>query len=201
MQPARLMGAYALALLGATLGIGAQVYLTYRLPQFMDVARISSSIEQGLIVGSIFSLGILLTRVIIERFSVANALLRVLIATLSGAALMNLALFIFHVLFINTPPSGPLITLGCLLIACIHATGGLLHRRWVRMLLSVGGIFLAITGSWWIHRRIADSVTEWTPFFRYDYTWSLAQISLTAMIVALCMGVSANLIHLNSMDD
>jgi serine/threonine protein kinase len=201
LQPGRLMTAYALALLGATLGVGAQVYLTYRLPQFMDLARISSSLEQGLIVGSIFSLGILMTRVIVERFSRANTLLRVLIATLTGAAMMNVALFIFHVLFINTPPSGPLITLGCLLIAFTYAAGGLFPRRWIGVLLSVGGIFPAIVGSWWVHASIANSVTEWTPLFRYEYGWSAAQISLTAMIAALCMGVLPNLMRLTSPQD
>ncbi len=201
IQPARLMGAYALALLGATLGIGAQVYLTYRLPQFMDVARISSSLEQGLIVGAIFSLGILLTRVIVERFVGASALYRVLLGTLTGAAVMNIALFIFHVLFINTPPSGVLITLGCLLIAFTYAAAGLLRQRWVRMLLSISAIFLAIVGSWWVHVMFANSVTEWTPIFRYDYTWPAAQILLTAMIVATCMGVFGNLIHVISRED
>jgi len=201
LQPARLMTAYVLALLGATLGIGAQVFLTYRLPQFMDLARISSSLEQGLIVGSIFSLGILLTRVIVERFSRATILLRVLIATLTGAAAMNVALFIFHVLFINTAPAGPLIILGCLLIAFTYAAGGLFRRRWIGMLLSVGGIFLAITGSWWVHVGIANSVTAWTPLFRYEYTWSPGQISLTAMIVSICLGVFGNLTHLNSRED
>jgi hypothetical protein len=188
-------------LLGATLGIGAQVYLTYRLPQFMDLVRISSSLEQGLIVGAVFSLGILLARVIVERFSMANVRLRVLLGTFLGAAVMSIALFIFHVLFINTPPSGSLITLGCLLIAFTYAAGGLLRRGWNRMLFSSGGIFSAILGSWWIHVSIANSVTEWTPLFHYDYAWPPAQISLTAMIVSICMGVFGNLIQLNSRQD
>lgn len=73
-EPARLFGAYMLALVGATFGIGSQVYLIYRLPEFMDAARISTSLERGLIIGSIFSLGIVLARVIVERFSRSKCL-------------------------------------------------------------------------------------------------------------------------------
>lgn len=196
MQPARMMGAYALALVGATFGIGSQVYLTYRLPEFMDVARISTSLEQGLITGTIFSLGILLARVIVERFPGSAALPRVLLGTLTGALGMNIALFIFHVLFINTPPSGFLITLGCGLIAFAYSIGGLIRWRWARMLLSIGAIFSAIVGTWWMHAGMAGSITELTPLFRYDYNWSMAQISLTAFSVAAWMGIFGNLIQL-----
>ncbi len=196
IQPARLFGAYMLALVGTTFGIGTQVYLTYRLPEFMDAARISSSLEQGLITGAIFSLGILFARVIVERFSGASAWLRVLLGTVGGAIGMNISLFIFHVLFINTPPNGILITLGCVLIAFTYAVGGLIRWRSIRMILSSSAVFSAILGTWWIHITMADSVTELTPLFRYDYAWPLAQILLTAIIVAMWIGIFGNLVQL-----
>jgi serine/threonine protein kinase len=195
-QPARLFGAYMLALAGATLGIGSQVYLTYRLPQFMDIARITSSLEQGLITGTIFSLGILLVRVIVERFHGANALLRVVLGTAAGAVGMNIALFTFHVLFINTPPSGFLITLGCTLIAFAYALGGLIRFRMASMFLSIGSIVLAITGTWWMHVTMAASITELTPLFYYDFNWTPSQILFTSIIVALWIGVFGNLVRL-----
>ncbi|MBC7877386.1 MAG: protein kinase [Anaerolineales bacterium] len=197
IQPARLFAAYLLALLGATLGIGTQVYLTYRLPEFMDAIRISSSLEQGLITGAVFSLGIILARVSVERFSGASAFLRVLVGTVTGSIGMNIALFIFHILFINTPPSGVLITLGCILIAFGYALGGLIRFRLAGMILSIGAVFLAITGTWWMHDVMTSDITKMTPLFRYDSSWSLAQILFTSMIVALWMGIFGNLIQLS----
>ena len=195
-QPARLFGAYMLALVGATFGIGSQVYLTYRLPEFMDAARISTSLEQGLITGSIFSLGIILARVIVERFSGANAFLRVSLGTVAGAVGMSIALFIFHVLFIETPPNGFLITLGCMLIAFSYAVGGLIRFRVVSMILSISAIVLAITGTWWMHVTMAATITELTPLFQYDYNWSLSQVLFTSIIAALWMGIFGNLVWL-----
>lgn len=201
IQPARLFGAYMLALIGSTLGIGAQVYLTYRLPEFMDIARISSSLEQGLITGAIFGLGILLARAIVERFAGSRVLPRLLLGTLAGAVGMNIALFIFHVLFLNTPPSGFLVTLGCMLIALGYALGGLARWRWVGMILSVAAIVFAIIATWWVHTNMATSITELTPLFRYDYNWSMPQIFFAALIVAACLGIFGNLIGLAAREE
>lgn len=196
IQPARLFGAYMLALVGTTFGIGTQVYLTYRLPEFMDIARISASLEQGLITGTVFSLGILLARVAVERFSGANTLLRVILGTVAGAVVMNIAMFIFHVLFINTPPSGFLITLGCTLIAFAYALGELTRFRPAGMLMSVSAIGLAITGTWWMHVSMTSDITKLTPLFRYDYNWSLSQILFTSILVAAWIGIFGNLVQL-----
>ncbi|MBM3124889.1 MAG: hypothetical protein FJZ87_07405 [Chloroflexi bacterium] len=195
-QSNRLAGAYGFALIGATFGIATQVFLTYRLPQFMDTARISSSLIQGLIIGSVFSLGILKTRVVVERFAGANGFLRILSGTLLGALVINIAMFIFHVLFIDTVPSGFLIPLGCLLIAFAFSVGGLIRWRLVKMILASGAVFLAIAGTWWIHTTMAGSTTDLTPFLRYDYAWSNLQTSLTALAVALWIGIPGNLVHL-----
>lgn len=196
-QPVWLFGAYMLALVGATLGVGSQVYLTYRLPEFMDATRISMSLERGLIIGTIFSLGIILARVIVERFSGANALLRIILGTMAGAVGMSIAFFIFHVLFINTPPDGFLIILGCMLIAFAYALGGLIRFRMASMFLSISAIVLAITGTWWIHVTMAASITELTPLFQYDYNWTLSQVLFTSIIVALWIGIFGNLVRLN----
>jgi serine/threonine protein kinase len=200
LQPSQLFGAYMLALVGATFGIGSQVYLTYRLPQFMDIARISSSLEQGLIIGAIFSLGIFLTRVIVERFSVAKAFPRIVLGTVTGGIGMNIALFTFHVLFLNTPPDGFLITLGCTLMAFAYALSGLMRKRGLRMVLTISAFVLAISGTWWMHATMAGSVTQLTPLFRYDYNWTQWQVFLTSLIVAAWMGVFGNLIELNVED-
>lgn len=90
-QPARLAAGYATALLGSTLGIASQIYLTYRLPDFMDLARISSSLIQGLLTGFVFSFGIFLSRLVTERFKTASFLLRFGLGSIAGAFTMSAA--------------------------------------------------------------------------------------------------------------
>jgi len=195
-EPVSLIGAYMLAFLGAALGVGLQVYVTYNLPEFLDPARITTSLEQGLIVGAIFGLGIFIIRVVMERFQSVPALPRVLIGTLIGGISMNVALLILHVLFLHTPPSGFLITGACLLIAMTFAVGGLLRWRILRMVLASLAVFGAIMGTWWFHTNYAVSLADLTPFFRYDYAWSLPQIAFMASGIALLIGVLGNMSNL-----
>jgi serine/threonine protein kinase len=195
-QPMNLLAAYTLAFLGAALGVGLQVYLTYNLPNFLDTARVTTSLERGLIIGSVLGLGVFLPRLFVERFQASSAFLRVFLGTIAGGMVMNIALLIFHVLFLSTPPSGFLITLGCGLIAFTFALGGLIRWRLIKMLLAGVSIFMAITGTWWLHINLATSQVEWTPLFRYDYTWPLAQVVFTALAVAFSIGILGNLIDL-----
>ena len=199
-EPVSLISAYVLAFLGAALGVGMQVYLTYNLPDFMDTARITTSLVQGLIVGTVFGLGVFVIRVMTDRFQSAAALPRVLFATLAGLLGLNIAMLSFHVLFLNTPPRGFLITAGCLLIAFAFALGGLLRWRILRMMLSSAAVFAAILGTWWIHRQVSTSLMELTPLFQYSYAWSLAQVAFTALTVALPIGVLGNLVNLSILD-
>jgi hypothetical protein len=196
-RPVNLIGAYMMAFLGAALGIGVQVYLTYNLPDFLDIARISTSLEQGLIIGSILGLGIFLTRVITERFHTSNLLLSIFLGTIVGGVGINIALWMFHVLFLNTPPHGFLIPLGCAVIALTFALGGLIRSRLIKMLLSGVSILSAIMGTWLLHINLTTSIVEWTPMFRYAYTWSLMQIAFTAFIVAFVIGILGNMISLS----
>lgn len=200
-EPVSLMGAYVLAFLGAALGIGLQVYLTYNLPDFLDTARVTTSLIQGLIVGVIFGLGIFIIRVVMERFQTANALLRVVAATFFGTIGLNAAMLIFHVLFLSTPPRGLLITAACALIAFTFAISGLLRSRLLRMVLSSIAVFVAVLGTWWIHSQYAPSLMDLTPLFRYDYTWTLARISFTALAVALPAGILGNMVNLIIVED
>jgi len=200
-QPVNLIGAYAMAFLGAALGIGLQVYVTYRLPDFFDIARITTSLEQGLIIGSVFGLGIVMTRVIMERFQTSAVIPRVVLGTIAGGIGMNVALFIFHVLFLDTPPAGFLITAGCLFIALTFSVSGLIGPRLVKIILSSGSILLAIAGTWLIHLNFAASPVDLTPIFKYEYAWPLTQVLFTASCVALLMGTFGNLINLAIVDE
>ena len=196
-RPINLIGAYVMTFLGAALGVGLQVYLTSNFPNFLDTIRITTSMVRGLIIGSIFGLSIFLTRIITERFHTSNPILSVLLGTIVGGIGMNIALFIFHVLYLNTFPQGFLITLGCILIASTFAVGGLIHPRLIKMILSSLSILMAIMGTWLIHINLASSELELTPMFKYNYTWPLVQVLLTALGVAFSIGIFGNLVSLS----
>ena len=57
---------------------------------------------------------------------------------------------------------------------------------------------LVISGTWWIHASMSASITELTPFFRYDYNWSMSQILFTASVVAFLIGIFGNLVDLSA---
>jgi serine/threonine protein kinase len=199
-EPVSLIGAYVLAFLGSSLGVGLQAFATYRLAKLLDTARITDSLQQGLVVGAVFGLSIFIIRVVMERFQTSSAVLRVLIGTIMGSIGLNIALLVFHVLFLSTPPSGFLITAACFLIALTFAFGGLFRSRLLRVVLSSGSIFTAILGTWWLHVYFATSQMM-TPVFLYDYSWTLKQVALVALGSALSIGIFGNLVSLKIMDE
>ena len=83
----------------------------------MDTLRILGSLERGAILGLILGIGILATRIVVERLPEINGLLRLGAALLFGGILINLAFFIFDVLMNSLVPAGILVTTGSLLIA------------------------------------------------------------------------------------
>jgi hypothetical protein len=192
LQPARLVGGYALAMLGSTFGIATQIYLTYRLPDYLDSARISSSLIQGLIVGIVFGLGIFLSRLLVERFEGISPIIRFGLASIFGMLGMSAALLLFNGLFLNTAPSGLLMPAGCLVIASSYAVSGFIPSKIAKAFISTLLIFAGILGTWWVHQTFSGSLLELTPLFRYDYAWPLSQIAFTAFLAALWMGVLGN---------
>ena len=195
-RPVNLMGAYLMTFLGAALGISLQVYLTLNVPDFLDAVRITTSLVRGLIIGSIFGLGIFLTRIITERLHISNTILSLFLGTIVGGIVMNIALFMFHILYLGTFPQGFLITLGCMLIAITFAVGNLIHPL-LKMFFSSISILMAIMGTWLIHVNLAASPVEFAPMFRYDYFWPLSQVLLTALGVAFLIGIFGNIFNLS----
>ena len=195
-QPVGLVSAYVLAFLGAALGVGIQNYLTYNLPDLLDNARIIVSLERGLIIGAVFGLGIFTSRVLVERFDTSRTPLRILLGTLAGGMGISLSLLVFHVLFVSTPPKGFLIIGASLVIALAFVIGGLTKSYLFKAALSIVSVVAAITGTWWLHINYAATNLDLTPFFRYDYAWTLTQVALTALGVALPIGILGNLVNI-----
>jgi serine/threonine protein kinase len=196
-QPLRMLAAYISILVGTTLSVGLQVYLTYRLPEFMDATRIIISLERGVFMGATFGFGLFLTRIIVERFPEAGAFTRLALATLSGGVFLNIAMFIYDVLYLETAPNGVLLTAGCFVIALGFALGALVRPRPLKILLSTITVFTALAGTWLIHTQLASSVFAMSPVFYYEYTWPLVQVLLTALIVALPMSLLGHGVNLS----
>ena len=196
-QPVRLVSAYVMAFLGSALGVGIQNYMTINLTGLFNTDRITLSLERGLIIGSIFGLGIFLSRVFVERFQTSRKLPRIFLGTLAGGTVITLAVFVFHLLWVKTPPRGFLIPAGSMLIAHAFVVGGFSRSYIFKAMLSSVSVFAAIVGTWWLHVNYAGSNLDLTPIFRYNDAWSLMQVSLTALGVALPIGILGNMINLD----
>lgn len=196
-RPLNLLAGYALAFLGALLGFGLQAYLTARVPTFWEARHIILSLERGAIFGAPFALAILATRVIMERFRRRPRPARLGLASVLGALLLYLAVFIYDVFVLNAPPTGLIVPAACLLIAFGFSTAALIRRRPARMLVSGLTLFVGLAGAWWAHLqwRIAS------PVLFYDYTWPPLSILGTLLLVAAPIAALSNLLPLAPEDE
>jgi serine/threonine protein kinase len=201
-QPLVLLMVYGWIVLGTALSIGLQVYLTLRLMKIMDFDRLLISLERGILLGVLFGLGILIVRIIVERFPESNAVIRVSLAALLGGLLLNIAKFIFDVLILKTVPQGILmISAGSLLIALGYALSGLVRLRLVKALITMAAVLTALAGTWWGHLMLSRAGITMTPLFFYDYLWTSSQVLITMLIVALPMSIISNLGELSPKKD
>jgi serine/threonine protein kinase len=195
-RPLDILTAYGMVFLGNALGFALQTYLTYRLPVFMDTTRILLSMERGAILGIIISLGILVARLIVERFPKQKSIPRLFIAVLCGGVLLELAFFSYDYLILNNPPSGFLVTAGCFMIALGYAIGALNRSRPWKILISAVMTFLAFAGSWWGNLQMLGS-----PLLYYEISWSLTKILVTMFLVTIPMAILGNLQSLAPRED
>lgn len=185
-----------LILAGAVVSAGLQVYLTYRLPNFMDLERITVSVERGIFQGVGLGVGVLLAKSIVESFPEAKAPVRLAIASLASAAILSVSFFVYDTLFLQTIPQGPLLVVASLLLACGFAVAGLIRRRLGKIVISYLVVFAALAASWFIHTSLAATSALLSPLLFYDYTWSSAQVLQTIAMVALPVSVLAHLVSL-----
>jgi serine/threonine protein kinase len=196
-RPLSLLLVFTMAFLGTVLGASIHIYLTYRLPNFLDMERIIISLERGAFIGVIFGLGILITRLIAERLTAMEVMPRVILSTITGGLVFSIGLFTYDVLILKNAPNGTLMTTGCLLIALGYALGPLFHSRLARIAVSFLFIFSAIAGTWWVHTSLSAIPTRLSPVFFYDYSWTNAQVLGVVLLVALSMAIPGNLFDLS----
>jgi serine/threonine protein kinase len=190
---ASLLGVFGMAALGVFLGFGAHVYLTYRLPNYMDLTRISIAVERGLFMGFVFGFGIFLTRLLADQLPSSNKSVRYWIASLIGGATLTIALLLYDILFLNTMPGGVLFIAGCFLVSVGFASAQAMRSLAIKIVISVAAIFLALVGTWFGHVALAATPFGMAPIFFYDYAWPIPQILGSMLAASLPMAIFGSL--------
>jgi serine/threonine protein kinase len=195
-QPSDLLLAYGLAFLGTLIGMGLNVYLTYRLPNFLDLERFSLALEHGLFLGAGFGFGIFISKLIVERLPEIRVSLRLGLASLTGGLILTIVWAIYSMLFLKSIPTGLLAPLGCFLIAFGYAGAGLTRLRLPKILISASVMTVVLTGSWIGHLALASTAWNPSPLVYYDYSWTLIQVLGLSVLISLCLATFPSLIHL-----
>ena len=105
-DPAALLRAYALSVLGAALGFGSYIFWSYRLPTFMDTTRWLVALERGIFLGVFVGFGIFVTRVFIQRLTSLARGPRFAAGVISGSLALLVAFLGYDVLFLDILPVG-----------------------------------------------------------------------------------------------
>lgn len=191
-EPNQLVRAYLLAALASGLGLGFHVFATYRLPRFLDSARILNAVGSGLLFGLLIGLGIFLTSLIVHRLRVLSAGVRLLLGTVVGTLMINLAIVGYHSLFLDSSPVGGLIVLGAFVMATGLSVGALaLRSRLPRALLSAVTVSIALGGTWSLAQRNALS-----PILYYEPGQTVAT-ALLIVTSSVLIGLGAQAVTLS----
>jgi len=192
----RVFRAYLVCVLAAALSLGFYVYNLYLLPQFLDSARILNAVGSGLLFGLVIGLGIFVTRLSAHRLRILALLPRLIAATGLGGAILYMGFIGYHVLFLDSAPTGVLIGAATLLIALGFAVGALLPiRRLPRAALSATVIAIAITLSWHFHLT-----TSATPLLYFEASQPM-HMTYLILIIALFMGFVPHAVGLSMADN
>jgi serine/threonine protein kinase len=197
VHPWRLLAGYGLAFLGASLGFGFYAYLaySYRYPgHLLDMVGINASITTGIYLGAFFGFGLALTRQIASRYWGKSVLLGTFLAGLIGGVALSVALFIYDILALNTPPTGLLIPAGCLWVALGFALATHLRSRLGQIGLSLVALFTALAGTWWLALAFGNLSTD-LPIISFDSGPILLLLGWM-LVVALPPAILTNLMVL-----
>ena len=196
-RPLSLLAVFLIAYFGSAISVGIQNYLIIRIPDYMDVVRISVSLERGLFLGAFLGAGILLIRLIVERFPTSKVLSRLTIATIIGGLIFSMGFFTYDVLMVRVDLYGILFPAGCLLAAFGFAQGSLMRSGLLRMLVPTGAVFSALVLTWFIHLALLNAGFNLPPLFYYENTWGLWQILGTMLLFSLPISFFGTLLNLS----
>lgn len=196
LQPMTILAAYVGIFFGALLGFGIPVYLIYRLPNFMDLTRIIISLERGAFMGIPLGVGILLTRLLVERLGKIRLGYRLGLATAAGWLVIFTSFVLYDLLILKNYSFSPGMILGSLLIALGYAASALLTRNWLRFPISLAAVATALAGSWWLYLATRTLGIILAPIVYFDNSWSASQVLGTILLASLPMAILGNLIRL-----
>lgn len=188
---ATLLRVYAVSALGSALGLGFHAYATYRVPGFLDFARILVTLGNGMVFGPLIGLGIFLARLIVHRLQVMARLPRLALGTAVGALVVNLGVVAFHSLALGVRPIGGLIAMSSILIALgFGIAAGMTPSTWRRSLVSTTFTGLGISLSWQLFLQ-----TGLTPILYYEFDQPIRTV-LLVLVTALLIGSMPHLVDL-----
>jgi hypothetical protein len=188
----RVFRAYLASALAAALSLGFYVYNLYLLPQFLDAARILNAVGSGLLFGIIIGLGIFAARLIAHRLHSLAPLPRLAVDTGLGGAILYMGFIGYHILFLDSSPTGAVIGAAALLIALGFGGGALLAiRNLPRAVLSSTMIAIAITLSWHLHLTASA-----TPLLYFEASQPI-RMTFLILMVAFCMGFIPHTVNLS----
>jgi serine/threonine protein kinase len=196
IQPMTTLTAFAVIFLGVLLGFGIQVFLAYRLPNFMDLTRIVISLERGAFMGIPLGFGILLTRLLVERLGKIHPGYRLILGTTAGWLVTITSFVMYDLLILKNFSFSPGMILGSLLISLGYATSAFLAKPVYRFLISLTAIATALAGSWWLHLANSTLGSSSAPIIFFEYSWKSNQVLGTVLLVSLPMAILGNLVRL-----
>ena len=184
----RLLQTYSLSALGAALGFGCYVFLSYRLPTFMDTTRWLVALERGIFVGALAGFGFFISRVIIHRLKALSHWARILTGIGLGSVALLVAFLGYDVLFLDIWPAGWLLLAGCLSLAAIFGlSAAWVKPLWLRMAVSAAGLTLVFMLTW-----AGYLLTSMTPLLYYEYNWPWQYVLAVTLAVALPVAILGN---------
>jgi serine/threonine protein kinase len=199
-RPVSLLAVFVAAYFGSAFSIGLQNYLIIRIPNFMDAVRISVSVERGLFLGTFFAVGILLIRLIVERFPDSKALPRLALSTLIGGSIFAIGFIAYDSLMVKIDLHGLLFLAGCMLCAFGFAQGNLTRPGSLRITVAAGAVFSALALTWIIYLNLLNNGLNLSPLFFYENTWSAWKIIGTMTLFSLPISFFGTLLDLSPED-
>jgi hypothetical protein len=186
-----LFRAYLASALAAALSLGFYVYSLYVLPRFLDAARILNAIGSGLLFGLVIGLGIFCARLIAHRLRTVAPLPRLIAATGLGGVIMTAGFSGYHVLFLDSSPTGGLISIASLVIALGFGVGALLAVPGLLRALISSLTIAAVTGlAWYLY--LSTSVTP----LLYFEPGQPVRMGFLIFVFSLCMGAIPHTVSL-----
>jgi serine/threonine protein kinase len=180
----QLITAYLATALAAALAVGLHVFISLRVPSFVNVSRILNMLGNGLLFGPLIAIGVFLSRWISLRLRVLSIALRIGVGIMVGGFLTSMGFMLFHIMYLNAYPSGSMVTISSLVLVSGFVLTNLIPSKiWLQMIGSTLSSAAAIILSWLVYLE-----TGATPVLYYRIDEPL-RTSLLISVFSVVLGV------------